>query len=455
MLYVLGAAVGLFSLSVLVLQQTLPGTTLNGLAYEVYVLCYAFIRVSRDLLCAASMVLDYSWSLYGLSGEERAVRLEECHWRNARRLRDVFNANGGVYIKFGQHLSQMSYLVPDAYCETMQSMLQQAPASPFEEVQHSIVQSLGCPLDEVFSSLSPVPVASASLAQVHFGVLHSGEEVAVKVQHHFLRSTVSADIRAVRAIVKAVHWLAPSFDYQWLADEMSVSLPKECDFLTEGHNADRCAALFKGRSDLLVPRVYYQYSSPEVLVMSRMRGVGIADVRGIEAMGLRPSDVSELVSEVFSEMIFRFGVVHADPHPGNVMVCRDPLHPAHPALILLDHGLYTELTPDSRLLYARLWKALITADTEAIKLYARQCGAGELYGLFAAMLTRRPWTEVGRGRLQGSAPIEREQLQEWAAMYGLELQAMLARIPKWMILLLKVSAAATSTCRALHQPLCR
>ena len=336
----------------------------------------------------------------------------------------------------------MAYLVPDAYCDTMQTMLHQAPTSPFNEVQATIESALGRPIEEVFISLSPVPIASASLAQVHFGVLTSGEEVAVKVQHRFLKHTVASDIRAVKWIVKAVHWLAPAFDYNWLADEMSVSLPKECDFMIEAANADKARALFAGRDDLLIPRIYYQYSSPMVLVMERMRGVHVSDVKAIEAMDLQLSEVSTVVSEVFSEMMFVHGFVHADPHPGNVLVTRHPTHPSHPALVLLDHGLYSELTPSFRLLYAKLWRALITADTDAVKQYAQQCGAGELYGLFAAMLTRKPWSEVGRGRLvevQGHGSVQREQLQEWAAMYGLEIQGLLSRIPKDMILLLKTN----------------
>ena len=223
---------------------------------------------------------------------------------------------------------------------------------------------------------------------------------------------------------------------------MSVSLPKECDFLLEAANADRARAMFAGRDDLLIPRIHYEYSSPMVLVMERMRGVHVSDVKAIEAMDLQLSEVSTVVSEVFSEMMFVHGFVHADPHPGNVLVARHPTHPSHPALVLLDHGLYSELTPSFRLLYAKLWRALITADTDAVKQYAQQCGAGELYGLFAAMLTRKPWSEVGRGRLvevQGKGSIQREQLQEWAAMYGLEIQGLLSRIPKYMILLLKTN----------------
>ena len=140
--------------------------------------------------------------------------------------------------------------------------------------------------------------------------------------------------------------------------------------------------------------------------------------------------------------MFIHGSVHADPHPGNVLVCRHPKHPHLPAVVLLDHGLYSDISPGFRLLYARLWKALITADTEALKECAKQCGAGELYGLFAAMLTRKPWVEVGPGKLrqiQGHQPIEKEQLQQWAQQYGVELQQLLARIPKSMILLLKTN----------------
>lgn len=223
---------------------------------------------------------------------------------------------------------------------------------------------------------------------------------------------------------------------------MAVSLPKECDFLLEAKNAERCKALFRTRDDLIIPTIYHQHSSPMVLVMSRERGVMISDVKAIQDMGLKLSEVSQISTEVFAEMIYTHGFVHADPHPGNVLVCRHPTHPHHPALILLDHGLYSEISPSFRLLYAKLWKALITADTEAIKVYAKECGAGELYGLFAAMLTRKPWKEVGRGRLneiQGTTPVDREALQEWAAVYGVELQGLLARIPKEMILLLKTN----------------
>jgi len=137
----------------------------------------------------------------------------------------------GVYIKFGQHLAQMAYLVPDAYCDTMQTMLHQAPTSPFSEVQATIHTALGRPIDQVFISLSPVPVASASLAQVHFGVLKSGEEVAVKVQHRFLKHTIASDIRAVKWIVKAVHWLAPAFDYNWQANTRTH--PRACSPLNQ------------------------------------------------------------------------------------------------------------------------------------------------------------------------------------------------------------------------------
>lgn len=214
LLLVVGFA-GVFALSVVIIANTIPSNPLNRFAYDVYVYCYAAIRVSRDVFTATLMVTDYWWSLRGLEGESRAVKLEELHWRNAKRLRDVFNANGGVYIKFGQHLAQMNYLIPDAYCDTMHSMLHQAPTSPFDEVQHTVEQAMGAPIDAVFSSLSPIPVASASLAQVHFGVLRSGEEVAVKVQHRFLRHTVASDIKAVKAIVRFIHWLTPAFDYNW------------------------------------------------------------------------------------------------------------------------------------------------------------------------------------------------------------------------------------------------
>ena len=101
-------ACGVFALSALVIANTIPSNPLNAFFYEVYVYCYAAVRVSRDVFTAALMVGDYAYGLWGVEGAARTAKLDELHWRNAKRLRDVFNANGGVYIKFGQHLAQVS-----------------------------------------------------------------------------------------------------------------------------------------------------------------------------------------------------------------------------------------------------------------------------------------------------------------------------------------------------------
>ncbi|CAI5996018.1 unnamed protein product [Closterium sp. NIES-65] len=251
----------------------------------------------------------------------------QCHLRCADRLQAMCFKNGGIYIKLGQHIAQLDYIVPEEYVIVMkESMLNTCPVTPYEDVRLVIQSELGKPPEEIFSSFDPTPVASASLAQVHRGTLKTGEDVAVKVQHAHLLDTAAADMVSVRLVISALYWFFPSLDYRWLITEVEESLPKELNFTLEASNGRHCMANFRSspskllRESVAVPRSFPEFTGQRVLTMEWMEGVPLTDVARLKDMGINPADVAKLISTAFAEMIFRHGFVHCDPHAANVLV---------------------------------------------------------------------------------------------------------------------------------------
>lgn len=426
------------------------------------------VRLFRDSVTAASIAFDYEYSLLGLpegSTEYSKVK-HEVHLRSARKLQDLCFRNGGIYIKLGQHIGQLEYLVPEEYVKIMrESMLNRCPVSSYDQVCDVIKKELGGMPDEIFTKFDPDPIASASLAQVHVAHLHNGQKVAVKVQHTHMTDTAAADYATVELIVNTLHWLFPDFDYRWLIAEVRDSLPKELDFLVEAQNSEKCLHNFRKLSphiadSIYVPLVYWNLSTSKLLTMEFMDGVQIDDVKGIQRMGVQPCDVSRLVSETFAEMIYKHGFVHCDPHAANLLVRplpsgkRNILGKRKPQLVLLDHGLYKELDYHTRINYAALWKGLVFSDAKAIKENCAKLGAGDdLYALFAGILTMRPWnrvidTSVDHLMVQGTES-DRSELQMYASLYFPQISELLRRLPRVILLMLKTNDCLRAVNNAL------
>ncbi|KAH0454578.1 hypothetical protein IEQ34_016502 [Dendrobium chrysotoxum] len=416
------------------------------------------LRLLRDSLTAATIAFDYGYSLWGLKegSIEWSKAKHEVHNRCALRLQELCFRNGGIYIKLGQHIGQLEYVVPQEYVHIMRtSMLKRCPFSSYDQVRKVLTRELGGLPEEIFEEFDPVPLASASLAQVHAARTHDGKNVAVKVQHTHLTDTATADIATVTLIVNALNWCFPEFDYRWLVDEIRESSPKELDFLFEARNSEKCLENFKRLSPhiadyIYVPKVYWDLSTSKVLTMEYMDAAEITDLITIQRLGIQLSDVSKLVSQAFAEMIFRHGFVHCDPHAANMMVRPLPsgrknlFGQKKPQLILLDHGLYKNLDFATRVNYASLWKALIFADVNGIKENSVKLGAGEdLYALFAGVLTMRPWNRVidpsvDHLVLEGS-DTDRSELQMYASHYFTQISELLRRLPRVILLMLKTN----------------
>ncbi|XP_073854071.1 aarF domain-containing protein kinase 1 isoform X10 [Macaca fascicularis] len=199
------------------------------------------------------------------------------HLRSARRLCELCCANRGTFIKVGQHLGALDYLLPEEYTSTLKVLHSQAPQSSMQEIRQVIREDLGKEIHDLFQSFDDTPLGTASLAQVHKAVLHDGRTVAVKVQHPKVRAQSSKDILLMEVLILAVKQLFPEFEFMWLVDEAKKNLPLELDFLNEGRNAEKVSQMLKHFDFLKVPRIHWDLSTERVLLMEFVDGGQVND----------------------------------------------------------------------------------------------------------------------------------------------------------------------------------
>ncbi|XP_025065757.1 uncharacterized aarF domain-containing protein kinase 1 isoform X3 [Alligator sinensis] len=376
---------------------------------------FGIIRVGRAIATTAVITYDYLISLRGVphGSEEYDYVKSQVHLRSAERLRDLCCANRGTFIKVGQHLGALDYLLPEEYTYTLKVLHSQAPQSSMQEIKQVIQEDLGKEIKELFVSFEDTPLGAASLAQVHKAVLQDGRTVAVKVQHPKVQAQSSKDILLMEVLLLIVKQIFPDFEFMWLVEEAKKNLPLELDFLNEGRNGN-------------AEQVAHMLKHFDFLKLSRNLG------------------------KLYSEMIFVNGFVHCDPHPGNVLVKKCPVTgKAH--IILLDHGLYQVLTEKFRLDYCRLWQSLIKADMKQVQKYSQRLGAGDLYPLFACMLTARSWASVSRGIDRSPVTANEDvEIRTNAAAYLPQITQLLNNVPRQMLLLLKTNDLLRGIESALH-----
>ncbi|XP_058843785.1 aarF domain-containing protein kinase 1 isoform X4 [Acipenser ruthenus] len=292
---------------------------------------------------------------------------------------------------------------------------------------------------QLFVSFEESPQGAASLAQVHKAVLHDGRTVAVKVQHPKVQTQSSKDILVIEFLLKTVTWLFPDFGFMWLVEEAKKNMPLELDFLNEGRNAERVANMLKHFEFLKVPKIHWDLSTKRILTMEFVEGGQVNDLEYMKENCIDVNEISRNLGKMYSEMIFVNGFVHCDPHPGNVLVKKCP-KTNKTEIILLDHGLYQVLNDRFRLDYCRLWQSLIKTDMKRVEKYSRRLGAGDLYPLFACVLTARSWTAVNSGISQTTVTNKEDvEIRTNAALYLPQISELLNKVPREMLLLLKTN----------------
>lgn len=397
---------------------------------------------------AAVISADYKWGRDWL--ESRGQSSEEAahivHQRSAERLLRLFKKQGGVYVKAGQHMSSLYYLLPREYCSTLSELHSRATAQPYEAILPVLKSELGAGATECFDSFDSVPVAAASIAQVH-RARYNGLDVAVKVQFPDVDRLSSGDVRTIEVITNFITWAFPEFKLQWLVREFDDNLPLELDFTHEANNSRRTRKLFESNPRFSTPQIFH--ATKKVLIMEWVDGVHIDEVDKIVAMGLHPRQIASELNRVFAEQIFVHRFLHCDPHAGNVLVRKK--NGSDFEIMLLDNGLYREYSEEFCLDYAKLWMAILKQDEKELSLSASRLQVRE-HRLFASILTARTWDSIKNSLFQSTQTKELQKIQSQAAQKASAIVEILATVPSPLLLVLKTNDLLRSINLKLGMP---
>lgn len=285
---------------------------------------------------------------------------ERQHERGANRLLDTATSLGGALIKAGQFASTRPDLLPPVYIERLSRLQDHMLPLGWSEIEAVITGELGRPHEEVFSRVEHTPLAAASLSQVHRAWLKDGRPVVLKVQYPHVRELVAADLDMLARSANIISLVAPKIRLNSIVDFLKETLPLELDLEREAQAMEELRSALSNRADVVIPTAYPQYSTRRMLVMEYMEGIKVTDQTALQAAGINPSDVVRLINEVYAEQVFRHHLLHADPHPGNILVQPGP------RLVLLDHGITVKLTPKLAQAMGEMVKALVGGDFEAL-----------------------------------------------------------------------------------------
>jgi predicted unusual protein kinase regulating ubiquinone biosynthesis (AarF/ABC1/UbiB family) len=275
---------------------------------------------------ALKIIWSFAVFILSLKWDEWQNQVEQNKLKRAAELRQLLTRLGPTFIKVGQALSTRPDLVRKDFLEELVKLQDQLP--PFDNaIAYQIIETeLGRPVKEIYSELSPTPVAAASLGQVYQGRLLSGEEVAVKVQRPNLRPVITLDLYLMRW---AASWLSPwlplnlGHDLSLIVDEFGTKLFEEIDYLNEGRNAEKFATNFRNDPHVKVPAIYWRYTSTRVLTLEWLNGYKLTDTKRIKEAGLDPEAIIEIGVTSGLQQLLEHGFFHADPHPGNLFAMPD------------------------------------------------------------------------------------------------------------------------------------
>jgi len=279
-------------------------------------------------------------------------------------LRMAFEDLGPTFIKLAQILSTRGDLIGPEYASELARLQSHVPSVAFPAMAEVLDSELPAPRDDIFATFDTEPVGSASIGQVYRATLHSGEAVVVKIQRPGIHTVIELDLEILRRqIVRLTSRKEEEtfYDIEGFFDEFAFTLRNELDYTNEGENADRLRAIHQGDTEVFIPTIYWEYSTPRVLVMDEVRGTDFAGAA--DDVALATDDRHHLASvslRIAFTQIFREGFFHADPHPGNLIVMDDL------RIGLIDFGIVGTLTERERDHFLDLAFAMGSGDTEGI-----------------------------------------------------------------------------------------
>jgi ubiquinone biosynthesis protein len=281
----------------------------------------------------------------------------------ARRLRLVCEDLGPTFVKLGQVLSTRPDLLPEAYTTELASLRDDVRPFPYEEAEAILTEEFGRPPSELFADIDPVPVASASISQVHRATTRDGRQIALKIRRPGIEKVVQGDLDILKNLAQLAErrlpFLSPYAPVA-LAREFERTLKREMDFTIERRTMERCRLQFAKNKTAHIPYVVPEFSTSRVLAMEFIAGVDVNDRVGLKQIGVEPSVVAVRGARILLTQIFENGFFHADPHPGNLRVMPGGV------IAPLDYGMFGQLDSPTRERIADLLGGLLAQDTDRV-----------------------------------------------------------------------------------------
>jgi predicted unusual protein kinase regulating ubiquinone biosynthesis (AarF/ABC1/UbiB family) len=334
------------------------------------------IDIWRTVLTFSWMVwLDgKKWSYVGGKTEAKAKKRTR---KRAVWLRESMLQLGPTFIKVGQLLSTRADILPAESVEELSKLQDQVPAFTAAKAQQIIELELGKTIDQMFGYFDPIPLAAASLGQVHKAQLHTGEEIVVKVQRPGLLKLFAIDLGILKRIAQYFQnhpKHGRGRDWVGIYEECSKILYQEADYLNEGKNADTFRRNFRSDRRIMVPRVYWRYASRRVLTLEYLPGIKVSNYEALEAAGIDRKVIARIGAESYLEQLLNHGFFHADPHPGNLAVT------GNGELIFYDFGMMGQIQSITRDKLLRTFFGIAKKDAEEVIQSLIELGALEVTG---------------------------------------------------------------------------
>ena len=304
-----------------------------------------FFKLRKNSLLS---ILLYPLSLIKSKKDNRAIR-----------LRLALESLGPIFIKFGQMLSTRKDLLPNDIAIELSKLQDKVPPFEFKKVKQTIENAYSKKISSVFKEFNEKPVASASVAQVHFAILHNGEKVAVKILRPNIESEVKKDIKLLHLIANILYKIwsdGKRLKPDEVVSEFERHTQSELNLLLEAGHCSHLGENFKDKKLLVVPSVFWDHCHEKVMVMERMDGIPISNIDAIKKNKINLSELAKNGVEIFFTQVFRDGFFHADMHPGNIQVAKSGKY------IAMDFGIMGTLNDQDKLYLAKNFAAFFKRD---------------------------------------------------------------------------------------------
>ncbi|MDF1698428.1 MAG: AarF/ABC1/UbiB kinase family protein [Saprospiraceae bacterium] len=280
------------------------------------------------------------------------------------RIRMACEELGTTFIKFAQIASNRPDLLPEELITELEKLQDQAPEVPIEDIKETLEQELPAPFSDVLDYFNPVPLARASMAQVHRARLRGGKEVVLKIQRPGIQQTIELDIAILKNLVSIVNNYFPQYlvyQPQELVKMFEESITEELSFNLEANNLEHFQKMFQGNEEVFIPSIYRELCTDKIICMELVEGYKITDLKSLQKYNITGKSLAKRGIRLYFEQVFEHGFFHADPHPGNIFVLKDG------RIAFIDYGMVGTVIDSDKILFARILLSMYERDVQGLK----------------------------------------------------------------------------------------